>query len=369
MGKAGRRPPTRGKKAGAAVKSVKTETKDAPADLKGRTTVIGMAPIKLDEALKLKPTPKSPLSGRANNNAEEPLPSPVGPGGLKPTRAPAINHNNNNNSADKEEGPSRLVALKKRGDESPVEKPATPVEKEEPARVITLKKRSEPSPVAEEKPVTPVEKEEPVRAIALKKRNDPSPAAEEKPATPVEKEEPVRAVALKKRNDPSPVVEKEEKPVESKPIVVRSSKPDLKSPQKSPRESPRESPQVDPSANSTPLPGNLGEFAQFQSAISEIFNQCKNKNISGELHSNPILQKSNPSSFAFAFESVAGHKFSLGDSSVPFCLHDAINPLIYAIGHSEIGKDKVCFFFFSDIIVLIIKFLLFKLIVLLIIFL
>ena len=96
----------------------------------------------------------------------------------------------------------------------------------------------------------------------------------------------------------------------------------------------------------SPLPGNLGEFGEFCTVLIQFFDQLKNNNKGGELFSNHLLlQRAEKNHFGFSFYSVLGHRFSFGDSSVHFCLHDAVNPLIHAISSQELGKAKVLLLF------------------------
>jgi hypothetical protein len=344
MGKAGRRPPTRGKKAGSAVKSVKSETADAPADLKGRSTVIGMAPIRLDDAMKAK-IKNSPL-GSSNSNVESPSSPKSGPLRSPLSRREPRDDRQSTSSSEVEEPkePNRLVALKKR----------------EPT--------SSPSPTSVDDKPAADKPDQPTRLVALKKREPTSTSTEEKP--------PVATPSTEKPEKPAPTPATDPSPSVAEKVVARTSKPDLSA---SPRKvaSPSTSADAKPTSaplnkvnnnnnnnnnvaiiagnddhnpmDDIPLPGNLGDFKHFKSSLLDLFTSCKNKNVAGELHPNPILQKSNPSSFGVCFRSISGHTLSFGDSLTPFCLHNAINPLLYAIAHSNLGNAKVCSFTFFQI--------------------
>lgn len=317
--RSGRRPPTRGKRAGAAIKNVRTETADPPADIS-----------RLEKS-----DPKSPGPSRATPGlgpAIVPLGGPtrsdvsamrsglrrtVAPGGLTPTSKAGPGA---------EEKPA------------PVDFRANLRSTVAPAASLGIKKGAPPpaAVVAEDAPAPASPRFEPP------KRPTPAAPSPRKPLTKQRSQtttEPPRMADLPPRHKTptkTPPAAPVPEPAAPTPKPLKSTIPPARAP--SPVAS-TATPVVAPVAPS--LPPALGEYSAFCASVESLWEQAKTARVTGEASARPHLNKASASSFAFALCTVDGVLYQVGDTRTAFTLQEAAYPFVYAVALAELGASAV----------------------------
>lgn len=79
-----------------------------------------------------------------------------------------------------------------------------------------------------------------------------------------------------------------------------------------------------------------------QSTVEQIFNEIKEKPITGQVASYiPELGEVNPDLFAVSIVQMDGKQYNFGDCDYDFCLQSAVKPFTYCIAQKLNGADKV----------------------------
>jgi len=279
----GRRPPTRGKKAGAAVKSVRTETNDPPKDMS-----------------KEEPTPKSMAGAQPMNMLGGPTRaiSPNAVAGLRKTVAPVSSKSKNDSSAQTDFRTNLRSTVA-------------------PGSVKITKEQA----VAAEAPENPV-KSNPFgpRVTSTKMRN--SAPDTPTPTEPAKKTNPFGPrVTAPRTNSPRKTAPKEapSRPQPS-PVEAAPSRPAPSTPQ---GESPN-------------LPPALGDYKSFCTFVESSFEKLKKERINGTASISPQLNRADSSHFSFAMCTVDGVKYTYGEQH-SFSLQEAAFPFLFAIASSVMG--------------------------------
>jgi len=329
--RSGRRPPTRGKRAGAAVKNVRTETNDPPADIARleRTDVKISSP---GPSRAMGPVPIGGPSRSAVSAMRDGLRRTAAPGSLGPTSKTAapqeektVDFRANLRSTI---APAASLGIKK-GSTPPPEEPSGGVSPR-----FEAPKRPTPAAPSPRKPLTKQRSqtttEPPPRSLFENRNKTPTKTP---PAAPV----PSKPAPAK----PTPAAAPAPEPVAPTPAPT-STRPKPSPVPATPAATPSAAaPSPSSSAASPTLPSALGNYESFCSTVGNLFESVKKARATGDASVRPYLNKANSSHFAFALCTVDGVVYQLGDTQQSFTLQEAAYPFLYATALSVLGRQSV----------------------------
>ncbi len=83
------------------------------------------------------------------------------------------------------------------------------------------------------------------------------------------------------------------------------------------------------------------DFKSFRTAVKRIYEKAKSHTEGNVATYIPQLGRVNPEYFAVSICTIDGQRFSLGDSTIPFCIQSICKPITYCIALEEHGEEKV----------------------------